>query len=129
MSKHGERLRNYLSTAGIKQKNAANKLGIHVNTLRNWFYTDEFSLDTLNKLFSAYPALINVYSEVQYFEISIPSNHSLMETPKDQADLEIWKQRAYSYQESYLNTLKKYNEMLEKYVALQQEVLAKYSEV
>lgn len=125
MEPHGVRLKNYLGSNGIKQLNAAQKLDIHVNTLRNWFYMEEFTLDMLNKLFSAYPALINVYSEVQYFEITIPSNPNSMGALNDETDLETWKKRAHHYQEGYISTLKKYNEMLEKHVALQQEVLVK----
>ena len=125
MPSHGELLKNYLKTTGIKQKNAAEKLGVHVNTLRNWCVQKEFSLDQINTLFTEYPGIISEFSNVQYVGVNLP------ETVTDLPDYELaqeeidWHKKAVFYQERYYKTLKRYNDLLEKYTAMQDKILSK----
>ena len=125
MSTHGEILKNYLNTTGIKQKNAAEKLGVHVNTLRNWCAQKKFSLEQINTLFVNYPSIISEFGNVQYVGINIPETITdLPDNAPPETEID-WHKKAVFYQERYYKTLKRYNDLLEKYAAMQDKILSK----
>ena len=119
MPKHGQLLKNYLQQTGIKQKNAAEKLGVHVNTIRNWYDQQEFSLDQINKLCTEYPDIISEFRNVQYVGVNLPETVTDL-SENLQAEKEIdWHKKAVFYQERYYKTLQRYNDLLEKQLAMQ----------
>jgi len=112
MTAQGDRLRNYLDENGIKYQSAAQKLGIHVNTLRNWMGQEELPQAAFNKLASSFPSIIHRFKEVQFWCL----NQNQFRIANPQLGEE-------NIHERYQELLHRYNELLEKHVALQEQFM------
>ncbi|MFT4546013.1 MAG: hypothetical protein ACI9UR_001495 [Bacteroidia bacterium] len=115
MTAQGHRLRNYFDENGIKYLSAANKLGVHVNTLRNWMSQEELTQSALNKLVSTFPSIIGVFDEVQFWTFN---EHQFRASNSETLEQENIHKR-------YQDLLHRYNELLEKHVALQEQLMLK----
>jgi hypothetical protein len=115
MTAQGHRLRNYFDENGIKYLSAANKLGVHVNTLRNWMSQEELTQSALNKLVSTFPSIIGVFDEVQFWTFNEHQFRASNSETLEQEDIH----------KRYQELLHRYNELLEKHVALQEQLMLK----
>jgi hypothetical protein len=124
MESHGERFKKYVKTNGLKHAVVAGKLGIHVNTLRNWFAMPTFSLDMVGRLAAVFPGVRALYPDVRSLDNeaqpTVVSNEVLESTTtKEQLENQV-----QFYQERYIKSLKRYNELLEKHIELQDRLLS-----
>jgi plasmid maintenance system antidote protein VapI len=115
MTAQGHRLRNYFDENGIKYLSAAQKLDVHVNTLRNWMSQEELTQSALNKLVSTFPSIIGVFKEVQFWSLNVNQFRASNSETLEQEDIH----------KRYQDLLHRYNELLEKHVALQEQLMLK----
>jgi uncharacterized protein YjcR len=113
MKPHGDRLKDYLEGHGIKQVVAAQKLEVHVNTLRNWMTLETFKHETITRVVSTFPAIYSAFEDVTF--IGLDGKH-FRQCISDNGQSEQEEAR-------YVALLHKYNQLLEQHVALQQKIL------
>ena len=113
MASQGNRLRNYFDEHGIKYLGAANKLGVHVNTLRNWMSLEKLPTTALNQLASTFPPLIPLFPEIQFWTINERQFKAANIDTLGQEDID----------KRYQDLLNRYNDLLEKHVALQERFM------
>jgi hypothetical protein len=113
MDGDGERLRAFFDSRGLKYLVAAERLGVHVNTLRNWMAQDVFKPEMLDKLVATFPTSYTTFPNAQLLEPSIASQGAWPVAATD----------THHTDKRYVDLLNRYNLLLEKHVALQERLL------
>lgn len=117
MKEQGARLRKYLKREGIKFVVAAQRLGIHVNTLHNWMAQESLELGIFGRLARVWPDIMEEFPEVEWRRIGsdVRDSASVYLT---MAEAET-QRKFQELSDRYTQLLERYNALLEKYVLLQ----------
>jgi len=124
MGSHGERFKKYVKNNGLKHATVAAKLGVHVNTLRNWFAMPTFSLDMMGRLAAVFPDLLSLYPDVRLLDDKAHSTVDFNVMADTTTTKEQLENQVQFYQERYIKSLKRYSELLEKHIELQDRLLS-----